>query len=156
MFESSILSPQSHIKMERLSSGPHWVRSALPFGKSKTFGFFAFRATAGPQRRGKSLRINFWTTPEKLSKRPENGFFDPEYGQNDPLRGLKFDQKFYFRGHLSTFRAENTPESWSFKAKNNAQTTPEQLQTNFQNVQKTTFFGPKMVKMTLSEGQILT
>ena len=34
----------------------------------------------------------------------------------------------------------------AFKAKNNAQTTSEQLQTNFQKVQKTTFLAPKMVK----------
>ena len=60
-----------------------------------------------------------------------------------------------FRIHISTFWAENTFKSSTFKAKNNAQTTSEQLQTNFQNVQKTTFLGPKMVKMTLSEGQIL-
>ena len=47
-------------------------------------------------------------------------------------------------------------ESVPFRAENNAQTTSEQLQTNFQKVQKTTFLAPKMVKMTLSEGQILT
>ena len=29
-----------------------------------------------------------------FSLTPENGFFDPENGQNDPLRGPKFDQKF--------------------------------------------------------------
>ena len=46
---------------------------------------------------------------------------------------------FDFRGHLSTFRPENTPKSWPFKAKNNPQATPEQLQTNFQKVQKTDF-----------------
>ena len=53
---------------------------------------------------------------------------------------------FDFIGHLSTFRAGNTPKSGFFKAKNNAQTTSEQLQTNFQKVQKTTFLAPKMVK----------
>ena len=63
---------------------------------------------------------------------------------------------FDLRGHISAFRVKSTPKSVTFKAKNNAQTTSEQLQTNFQNVQKTTFLGPKMVKMTLSEGQILT
>ena len=46
--------------------------------------------------------------------------FDPEYGQNDPLRGPTFDQNFDFRGHISTFRAENTPESLAFVAKNDA------------------------------------
>ena len=70
--------------------------------------------------------------------------------------GQFLTKNFNFRGHIPTFRVENTPKSEAFKAKNNAQTTPKQLQTNFQNVQKTTFLGPKMVKMTLSEGQILT
>ena len=69
---------------------------------------------------------------------------------------MDFDLKFDFRGHIWTFRAENTLKSASFKAKNNAETTSEHLQTNFQNVQKTTFLGTKMVKMTLSEGRILT
>ena len=61
-----------------------------------------------------------------------------------------------FRGHISTFRAKNTPESWSFKAQNDAQITSEHPQNNFQKVQKTGFLTLKMVKMTLSEGQILT
>ena len=51
-----------------------------------------------------------------------------------------------FRGHIATFRAENTPKSGPFKAKNNAQTTSEQLQTNFQKVKKTYFLAPKLVK----------
>ena len=56
------------------------------WNQSKTFGFFSFRATAGPQRRGKSLRINFWTTPEQLSKRPENGFLTPNMAKMTPQR----------------------------------------------------------------------
>ena len=68
--------------------------------------------------------------------------------------GQFLTQNFDFRGHISTFRAENTAKSGHFKAENNAQTTSEHLQTNFQKVQKTTFLAPKMVKMTLSEGQI--
>ena len=55
-----------------------------------------------------------------------------------------------FRGHISTFRAENTPKSGSFKAQNDAQIASEQLQTIFQKVQKTGFLTLKMVKMTLS------
>ena len=43
-----------------------------------------------------------------------------------------------------------------FKAINNAQTTSEHPQNNFQKVQKTGFLTLKMVKMTLPEGQILT
>ena len=70
--------------------------------------------------------------------------------------GQILTQKFDFRGHISTFQAENTPKNEAFETKNNAQTTSEQLQTNFQKVQKTTFLAPKMVKMTLSEGQFLS
>ena len=70
--------------------------------------------------------------------------------------GQILPQNFDVIGQILTFCAENKPESGTFKAKNNAQTTPEQLQTNFQKVQKTTFLAPKMVKMTLSEGQFLT
>ena len=47
-------------------------------------------------------------------------------------------------------------ESVAFKAKNDAQTTSEHLQNKFQKPQKTGFLTLKMVKMTLSEGQILT
>ena len=72
------------------------------------------------------------------------------------LEGQFLTKNFDFRGQISTFRAKNSLKSTSFKAKNNALTTSEQLQTNFQNVQKLTFLGPKMVKMTLSEGHILT
>ena len=53
---------------------------------------------------------------------------------------------FDFRGHISTFRAENKAKSGHFKAENNAQTTSEHLQNNFQKVQKTTFLDPKMAK----------
>ena len=30
--------------------------------------------------------------PKQLPKSPENGFVDPEKGENDPLRGPKLDQ----------------------------------------------------------------
>ena len=63
-----------------------------------------------------------------------------------PSEGQFLTKNFDFRGQISTFRAENTPKSMSFKAKNNAQTTSEQLQTNFQKVKKTTFLAPKMAK----------
>ena len=64
-------------------------------------------------------------------------------------------QNFDFRGHISTFRAENTAKRGHFKAENNAQTTSEHLQNNFQKPQKKTFLTLKMVKMTFSEGQNL-
>ena len=65
-------------------------------------------------------------------------------------------QNLDFRGHIWTFQAKNNAKSVTFGAKNNTQTTSEQLQNNFQKVQKTTFFTPKMSKMTLSERQILS
>ena len=34
---------------------------------------------------------------------------------------------FDLRGHISAFRVKSTPKSVTFKAKNNAQTTSEQL-----------------------------
>ena len=60
--------------------------------------------------------------------------------------GQILTQNFDFRGHISTFRAKNTRESGPFKAKNDAQTTSKQLQTNFQKVQKTTFWPAKWSK----------
>ena len=57
---------------------------------------------------------------------------------------------------MSTFRPENTAEIVHFKFKNNAQTTSEQLQTNFKKPQKTAFFALEMVKITPFKGQILT
>ena len=53
---------------------------------------------------------------------------------------------FDFRGHISTFRAENTDKSRPFKAENNAHTTPAQLLNNFEKVKKTIFLTPKKVK----------
>ena len=65
-------------------------------------------------------------------------------------------QNFNFRGHLSSFRAENTPISGPFTPKNNTQTSSKQLQNKLEKVKKTGFFSQKLPKMTLSESQILT
>ena len=46
--------------------------------------------------------------------------------------GQILTKTFDFGGHVSTFRTNNTSENGAFKAKNNSQTTSEQLQTNFQ------------------------
>ena len=74
---------------------------------------------------------------EKINTPP----FGAQKGGHQNL-SLNFD----FRGHILTFRAENTAKSGLFKVKNNANTTSEQPQTNFKKVQKTTFLAPKMVK----------
>ena len=70
--------------------------------------------------------------------------------------GQIFSLNIDFTAHTSTFRAGNIFTSVHFKGKNNAVTTSEQPQNNFQKVQKNDFFGPKMVKMTPSEGQFVT
>ena len=64
--------------------------------------------------------------------------------------GKILTKNFDFGGHISTFRAKNTPKSGPSKSKNNALTNPEQLQNNFPKVQKTTFLTPKMVKTWVS------
>ena len=53
---------------------------------------------------------------------------------------------FDFRGHISTFQAETSTKNEPFKTKNNAQTTSEQLQTNFQKLLKTGFLTLKIVQ----------
>ena len=53
-----------------------------------------------------------------------------------------------FLGHLLIFRAENTLKSGPFKTEEIAQPLTEQLQNNFDKVQKMTFRPPKGSKMT--------
>ena len=62
----------------------------------------------------------------------------------------------YVRATAGLQRRERGVESVPFKAKNDAQTASELFKINFQKVQKKGFFTLKMVKMTLSEIQILT
>ena len=62
-------------------------------------------------------------------------------------------QNFDFRGHLSTFRAENIRKSRPFKAENNAQKISKRFPNNFEKVEKTTFSTPKMVKNDPQNGQ---
>ena len=115
-----------------------------------------FRAKNEPKSGPCKAKNDAQTTSEQLQtnfqKVQKTTFLTLKMVQMTLSEGKILAQKFDFRGHLSTFRAKNGP----FKAKNNAQTTSEQPQTNFQKVRKTTFLTLKMVKMTLSEGQILT
>ena len=48
--------------------------------------------------------------------------------------GQNLTLNFDFRARISTFRAENATKIGHYKAKNNAQTTSEQLQNTFQKV----------------------
>ena len=109
----------------------------------------AFKAKNDAQTTSDLLQTNF----QKVQK---TGFLTLKMDKITLSEGQILTKNFDFRGHISTFRAENKAKSGHFKAENNAQTTSEQLQNNFQKVQKTTFLTLKMVKMTLSEGQILT
>ena len=83
--------------------------------------------------------------------------FWAQNGQTRPLKTAKMSkiltENFDFLGHFSTFGAQNTPKSRPFKAENNAQTLPKQLQYNFEKVQKTTFSTPKMAKTWVSTWQ---
>ena len=64
--------------------------------------------------------------------------------------GQNLTKNLDFRTHIWTFGAENTTKSGPFEAKNNAQTLPEQLQNNFEKVEKMTFSNPKLAKIRLS------
>ena len=66
---------------------------------------------------------------------------------------VKISPKYLdFGGHQIIFWVDTTRKYGPSESKNNAQITFEQLQNNFQKVQKTTFLAHKIVKMTLSEG----
>ena len=93
---------------------------------------------------------NSWTSLKQLWKSTENDFFDPKMGKNYHIKSQNLTKNLDFRTHIWTFGAENTTKSGPFKAKNNAQILPEQLQNNFEKVEKTTFLTPKMVKTRVS------
>ena len=103
---------------------PNWGTTRAPVGLSSLVWkiknlpvFHVVGLSQDPKVEGQS---SIKSRLRRFSKSPENGFFDPEYGQNDPLRGPNFDQNFDFRGHISTFRAKNTPENQAFKVQNDA------------------------------------
>ena len=83
------------------------------------------------------MSIKRFFRPPKWSK------MIPQKSQNEQI----FDPKFQIFGVIyQPFELKIYPIlglSWS---KNNAQTLPKQLQNNFEKVQKSTFFTPKMVK----------
>ena len=77
----------------------------------------------------------------KNTKRPENKFFDSK-GQKWSLQNRKNKQiskslteNFDFWCHLSTFGAENSTKSRSFKVENTVRILSKQLQNNFLKVQ---------------------
>ena len=113
-----------------------------------------FRPANTPQKWAfqvlKSYLNTCYETPKQLWKSPENDFFDPNIVKKLLLKTAKMSKlvikNFDFGDFLSTFRAQNTPKGRPFKAKNNIQTLPKQLQNNFEKVQKSTFLTSKMVK----------
>lgn len=58
--------------------------------------------------------------PNNLQKVKKTGFLALKSVKMTISEGQKLTRNFDFGGHLSTFRAENTPKSWPFKSKNNA------------------------------------
>ena len=56
------------------------------------------------------------------------------------LEGQHFTLNLNFRVHISAFRAEKIAISRAFEAKNNSQTTFEQLQNNFEKCPKNEIF----------------
>ena len=88
----------------------------------------------------KQLLNNSKTTFRKSRKR----VFWPRNVSNDSIWEPKFALSFVIRGHIPTFWAKSKARSRPLKIKNNTQTTFEQIQSNFQKVQKTTFLAPIM------------
>ena len=99
----------------------------------------AFKAKNDAQTTSELLQTNF----QKVQK---TGFLTLKMFKMTLSEAQILAYNFDFTGHISTFGAKNTPKCRPFKAKNNAQTTSEQIQTNFQKVQKTIFLTQKVVK----------
>ena len=76
----------------------------------------AFKAKNDAQTTYELLQTNF----QKIQK---TGFFTLKMVKMTISEAQNLTYNFDFRGHISTFRAKNTPESWSFKAQNDAQIT---------------------------------
>ena len=89
----------------------------------------AFKAKNDAQTTSELLQTNF----QKVQK---TGFLTLKMVKMTLSEAQILTSNFDFRGHISTFRAKNTLKSSSFNAENNAQTTSEQLQTNFQKSKK--------------------
>ena len=60
------------------------------------------------------------TSSKNPLKKLKKCFFQPENDQKTLLEGQFLTYNLDFRGHISTFRAENKAKSGHFKAENNA------------------------------------
>ena len=59
-----------------------------------------------------------YQVPNNFEKVHETTFSTPKMNKNDPHMsnvGQILNEKYYFRGNLLTFGAENTAEIWAFK-----------------------------------------
>ena len=74
------------------------------------------------------------------------------YPSNRSKEGSIQTKNLDFRVHVCTFGAEKSLKIASLRTKNDAQTLRKQLQNKFEKVQKTTFFHPKIAKMTFQIG----
>ena len=80
-------------------------------------------------------KITLKKSRKRLFRTPKMVKNDHQNGQNEQI----LIENLNFRGHLSTFRAENIHNRWPFQAKNNAQTFSKEVQNNFEKFQKITF-----------------
>ena len=81
-----------------------------------------------PKGEENRLELTSEQLQNNFQKGLKSGFLTSNMAKMTPSAGQILTKNFDFRGHLSTFRAENTPKNWPFKAKNNAYTTSEHLQ----------------------------
>ena len=90
-----------------------------------------------------TLKFSKIENAQKICFLLQNGLkMTPQNPQNE----LILTENYNFWGHLSTVGPENARKCWRYQVENNALTLPNQLQNNFEKVEKMTFSTPKMVK----------
>ena len=117
------------------------------FGAVNTSKIGHFKSKTMP----KYFLNNSWTN---LKKSPKPLFWF-QNGQNSPSQITKIGKNltniFYFRGHLSTFRAENTQKIGHFKSKKMRKYFLNKSRTTLKKSRKWLFRPPKMVKIEVSK-----
>ena len=91
-----------------------------------------------PKTMPKQLLNNSKPTFKKSKKRL---FWPPKWSKCPSQRAKIWRKKIIF--YISTFQAKNTTESLPLRAENNAETTSEQLQTNFRKSKIRLFWSQK-------------
>ena len=75
---------------------------------------------SGPSKSKNNAQTLLKLNQNHFEKVQKSTFSTPKMVENDHIMCQILTKNFDFRGHLSTFRAENTPKSWPSKSKNNA------------------------------------